>query len=187
MPGSKRRSRPASRTEESSPPSMEAGSRYIRRKQGISRTRTGQIPVNSIDTNLLLYAANEDCDEHGAATTLVRQALNRPADWIVADQVYFELYRLLRNPAVLERPLSASQAWESVDFYRHQSGWMHCCYETSFMSEIIQLLKSEQLPPRRTFDLVLAITLKKHGVKRFYTRNVQDFASLDWFETIDPL
>jgi predicted nucleic acid-binding protein len=143
--------------------------------------------VNSIDTNLLFYTTNEDCDEHEKASALIQQALDRPDDWIVSDQVYFELYGLLRNPVVLERPLSAMEAWESVDFYRHQSGWLHCCYETSFMTEIVDRLKSEEFPPRRTFDIVLAITLKKHGVRTFYTRNVDDFEPLNWFTVINPL
>ena len=30
---------------------------------------------------------------------MIESALAEPAEWIVADQVYFELYRLLRNPA----------------------------------------------------------------------------------------
>lgn len=143
--------------------------------------------MNSLDTNLLLYAANEDCEEYSKAGALVRQALDHPAEWIIADQVYFELYRLLRNPIVLEHPLSAAQAWQIVDFYRHQSGWMHCCYEASFMTEIAELLKRNEFPPRRTFDSVLAITLKKHGVDTFYTRNTRDFEAFQWFALIDPL
>jgi toxin-antitoxin system PIN domain toxin len=143
--------------------------------------------MNSLDTNILLYTANEDCQEHEKARTLVQQALDHSADWIVSDQVYFELYRLLRNPIVLEHPLSAAQAWEIIDFYRHKSGWMHCCYETSFMAEIAELLNSNEFPPRNTFDGVLAITLKKHGVNTLYTRNTRDFEPYQWFTLIDPL
>ena len=143
--------------------------------------------MNSLDTNLLFYAPNEDCEEYEKASDLVQQALNHPVDWIVSDQVYFELYRLLRKPIVLEHPLSAMEAWECIDFYRHQSGWMHCCYETPFMTQIVDQLKNAEFPPRRTFDIVLAITLKMHGVRTFYTRNINDFESFHWFTVIDPL
>jgi toxin-antitoxin system PIN domain toxin len=143
--------------------------------------------MNSLDTNILFYAANEDCKEHDKARALVQQALDHSVEWIISDQVYFELYRLLRNPIVLEHPLSAPRAWEIIDFYRHQSGWMHCCYETSFMTEIAEFLKSNEFPPRKTFDSVLAVTLNKHGVSTFYTRNKGDFEPFHWFKLIDPL
>ena len=143
--------------------------------------------MNSLDTDILFYAANEDCKEHKKAIALVQQALDHSVEWIISDQVYFELYRLLRNPIVLEHPLSAAQAWEIINFYRRQSGWMHCCYETSFMAEIAELLKSNEFPPRKTFDGVLAITLKKHGVDALYTRNARDFEPFGWFTLIDPL
>ena len=143
--------------------------------------------MNSLDTNVLLYASNEDCKEYRKARALVQQALDHPSEWIISDQVYFELYRLLRNPLVLEHPLSAVQAWQIIDFYRYQSGWMHCCYETSFMAEIASHLKRTEFPPRRTFDSLLAITLKKHCVDAFYTRNTRDFEAFQWFTLIDPL
>jgi toxin-antitoxin system PIN domain toxin len=142
--------------------------------------------VNSLDTNILLYATNEDCAEHQGAIALVQQALNRSAGWIVSDQVYFEFYRLLRNPKVLEHPLAGSEAWRIIDFYRHQSGWMHCCYENTYMGEIAAFLDGDDFPPARTFDVVLAVTLKKNGVDTFYTHNKKDFEPYRWFTLIDP-
>jgi hypothetical protein len=36
--------------------------------------------MKSLDTNILLYAADEDCREHDAAIRLVNEALRSPAD-----------------------------------------------------------------------------------------------------------
>jgi len=105
----------------------------------------------------------------------------------VADQVYFELYRLLRNPVVLERPLAAADAWDRIDLFRNRSGWMHCAYETSFMDDVADHLRSNGFGARRTFDLILAVTLKRHSVTTLYTRNTDDFRTLGWFKVIDPL
>ena len=143
--------------------------------------------MNSLDTNILLYATNADCAEHGPARQLVEEALSDPRDWIIADQVYFELYRLLRNATVLQHPLSAMGAWERVDCYRHRSGWKRCSYETPFMGEASVLLQSDSFPSRRTLDLVLAVTLRRHGVSTFYTSNVTDFTDLGWFQVANPL
>jgi hypothetical protein len=40
---------------------------------------------------------------------------------------------------------------------------------------------------RRTFDVVLALTLEANGVTEFYTRNTKDFEDLGLFMAIDPL
>ena len=105
----------------------------------------------------------------------------------MADQVYFELYRLLRNPAVLERPRSSAEAWECLDYYRHHSGWLHCAYETPFMDQVAEILRNTEFAPRKTFDLVLAVTLKRNGVTTLYTRNTADFEGLEWFTVVNPL
>ena len=66
--------------------------------------------MKSLDTNILLYAADEDCREHEAAIRLVNQALDSPTEWMLADQVLFEMYAGLRHPRVFAKPLSAAVA-----------------------------------------------------------------------------
>ncbi|TVR87487.1 MAG: PIN domain-containing protein [Spirochaetaceae bacterium] len=143
--------------------------------------------MNSLDTNILLYAVNRDCAEHGACKDLVDSALREPEVWIVAEQVWFELYRLLRNPAVLARPLGASQAADLVSWYRNSSGWMQCAWTPRLMKQLHTQWGQEQFPARRSFDLILAVTLKAHGVNTLYTRNTKNFADLDFFSVVDPL
>lgn len=118
---------------------------------------------------------------------IVEQALKEPQSWIIADQVWFELYRLLRNPAVLAKPLSAEEAGHTIEWYRRRSGWLSCAWEPDMMSSLIPRLKEKTFVPRNTFDLVLAVTLEKHGVSLFYTRNTRDFAGLGMFEVVNPL
>ncbi|MFA6504853.1 MAG: PIN domain-containing protein [Treponemataceae bacterium] len=143
--------------------------------------------MKSLDTNLLLYAINEDCPEHENCAALVRDALSENESWIIADQVWFELYRLLRNPAVLAKPLNASEAADTVAWYRQKSGWLHCAWECDLMPRLTELWKLESFPARRSFDLVLAVTLRANGVKQFYTRNPKDFDDLGFFTVTNPL
>jgi toxin-antitoxin system PIN domain toxin len=143
--------------------------------------------MKSLDTNILLYALNRDCEEHARATALVEAALAEPERWIIADQVYFELYRLVRNPAVLGSPLSASEADKTVSWYRSRSGWLRCSYEISMMNQVSHFWSSEAFQPRNTFDLVLAVTLAKNGVREFYTRNAGDFDQLGLFDVRNPI
>ena len=143
--------------------------------------------MRSLDTNILLYATNADCPEHEAARRIIESALAEPAEWIVADQVYFELYRLLRNPAVLEQPLSAAQSADVIDYYRRRSGWGRCAWEPRLFSHLFPHLTTENSKATHVFDLVLAFTLQDAGVSTFYTRNTRDFAEVASFEVVNPI
>lgn len=52
--------------------------------------------LSSLDTNLLLYAANEGAGENIFCKLLMRKVIGEPSGWIIADQVYLELYRAIR-------------------------------------------------------------------------------------------
>ena len=143
--------------------------------------------MQSLDTNILLYAINRDCAEHEQCRALVAKALEHPQQWVVADQVWFELYRLLRHPVVLKRPLNASTAADTVAWYRDRSGWASCAWSPTQMGRLDTIWRDDDFPARRAFDAVLALTLRANGVTRFYTRNVRDFAVAGFAEVIDPI
>lgn len=143
--------------------------------------------MRSLDTNILLYATNADCPEHSAAKVIVQSALEQPQNWIIADQVYFELYRLLRNPAVLEEPLTAAEAADVIDYYRRRAGWGRCAWEPRLFSRLLPYLKNEQSRGKHVFDLVLAFTLPDAGITTLYTRNTRDFEEIAEFEAVNPI
>jgi predicted nucleic acid-binding protein len=143
--------------------------------------------MKSLDTNILLYAADEDCREHDAAIRLLNDALGSPAEWMLSDQVLFEMYAGLRHPGVFAKPLSAAEAARRVAFLRDESGFSFCCHELRSWSTIHAGLSASAFPRRRTYDLVLAVTLRSNGVTDFYTRNVADFRDAGFDRIINPI
>jgi uncharacterized protein len=143
--------------------------------------------MRSLDTNILLYAMNADCQEHRQALAVVEDMLSAPDQWILADQVLLEYYRLVRNPSVLGHPLDSATAARQIQYFREKAGCAHCSYETALWPKLSSLLQAPSFPARRTFDAVLAVTLKAHGVKRFFTRNKADFEPFGWFEVVNPI
>jgi uncharacterized protein len=141
----------------------------------------------SLDTNILLYAANEDSPEHLVCKGFLENIIKDPSDWIVADQVYLELYRALRNPKVMTNPLTPLQAASHISVIRDEMGLMHCGYAVECWGQLIKRLGEDDFPFRRTHDAVLAATLLSHGVKTFYTRNTKDFVSAGFQELINPV
>lgn len=143
--------------------------------------------MKSMDTNILVYAANTDCPEHLRALAVVEEMLKRPTDWILADQVLWELYKAQRNPRIFEKPRTAAQAAAHLKFLREQCGVAHCAYEPALYSSLIRQLERPAFPYQRTHDAVLGATLIHHGVREFYTRNEKDFADCGFARVINPI
>ena len=143
--------------------------------------------MNSLDTNILLYAANTSAPEHAKALAVVNEMLSHPSEWILSDQVLWEFYKALRHPKILQKPRTAPQAAEQVRFLREQSGVACCAYEIAFFDDVLQLLEKPRFPYQRTHDTVLGATLRRHGVKTFYTRNQKDFADVGFSKVVNPI
>jgi hypothetical protein len=145
--------------------------------------------VISLDTNLLFLAFAADRPEHGAAQDFVK-ALSMRDDVAVSEFVMIEFYNLLRNPAVVRRPLSSADAVEVVQVYRRHPAWMLLGF-TSDSVRLHDALWSWAARPdatrNRLYDARLALTLRHHGVTEFATRNVKDFQGFGFKKVWDPL
>jgi predicted nucleic acid-binding protein len=144
--------------------------------------------VKSLDTNILVHALDTDSPYHAACFPVYKSLLRDRNTWIIADQTYFELYRLLRNPVVFRNPLTAAQATRTIDRIRDGGMAMHCAYDTRHWPKVMDLLR--RFPDRKgilVFDAALAVTLHGKGVKTFYTRNTRDFRDFGLFDVVDPV
>ena len=143
----------------------------------------------SIDTNLLLYAQVEDCREHRGAREFVVAAGGRE-DVVVSEFVLVELYRLLRNPAVVKRPLTAAEAVAVVEAYRRHPRWRLVGFTSdnrTLHDALWRLAAAPAFAYRRIFDARLALTLRHHGTTELATTNVNDFEGFGFTRVWDPL
>lgn len=141
--------------------------------------------VISLDTNILLYALNRDCAEHPRAAEFVESCAER-SDVALAELVLVELYVLLRNPAVLARPLPAPEAAAVCQHYRAHPRWA-LIENAQIMSEVWKRAALRGMARRHIFDARLALTLRAHGVAELATRNVRDFEGFGFEHLFDPL
>lgn len=138
----------------------------------------------SIDTNILLYAYNQDCDEHRAATSFLTECSRRD-DVAICELVLVELYQLLRSPAVLQRPLDAPDAAEVCQTFRHNSRWA-LIESAPVMDHVWTFAGRPGVARRRLFDARLGFTLRHHGVRELATRKVKDFEGIGFERVWDP-
>jgi uncharacterized protein len=139
----------------------------------------------SVDTNILVYAFNQDSDVHDIARSFVSGLAPRQ-DVVIAELVLVELYLLLRNGAVFPKPLDADAAVRVCRSLRANPNWriVEC---RGVMADVWREAGRVEFPRRRIIDVRLALTLKAAGVTEFATRNTADFAGLGFSRVFDPL
>jgi len=143
----------------------------------------------AIDANILLYAYVEAAPEHARARAFLQKHAHDDGV-AVSEFTLAELYLLLRNPSVLEKPLTAAAATQIIQAYRHHPRWKIPGFPPSSRSvhdQLWSLAKSSQFARRRLFDVRTAITLMACGVDAFATANVKDFQNLGFKRVWNPL
>ena len=143
----------------------------------------------SIDTNLLFFAYAADRPEHEKAAEWLEGLVSR-RDVALSEFILVEFYNLLRNPAVLKKPLSAPEAAEVIHSYRRHPHWKRLGFPRDgrrMHDELWTLAATPGLPRRRIFDARQAYALLHHGVRSFATANVKDFEGLGFERVWNPL
>jgi predicted nucleic acid-binding protein len=143
--------------------------------------------LKSLDINILVYALNSDCGEFQRAAAALQDALDDPEERIIADQVYLELYKALRNPRIFEKPYGAKEAFSKIQILRDECGLRHCCYGDQVWDRLTGRIVKPDFPYQRTHDAVLAETLLKAGVHSLYTRNTKDYEGYGLAALFNPI
>lgn len=143
----------------------------------------------SIDTNILLHAFNEHSPRHQAAYAWIT-SIQRFEDVAISEFILAEFYGLLRNPAVLKHPLTAEEAVEVIQTYRHHPRWRLIGFPTESRPLHDTLWKkatAKTFAFRRLYDTRSALTLIAQGVTDFATVNVKDFEGVGFRRVWSPI
>ena len=138
----------------------------------------------SFDTNLLFPALEPSHADHEPAR-LWLSSLDGEVG--ISELVLMELYAVVRNPAVAERPLSTAQAVALIETLRTNPRWRLLDAPSGIMSEVWRRAADPGYGRRRIFDARIGLSLARQGVTDFDTRNVRDFQDLGFARVFDPL
>jgi uncharacterized protein len=143
----------------------------------------------SIDTNILLHAINADSPSHDSALAWI--TLIQSTDEVaISELILAELYGLLRNPAILKRPLDGEDAVEVIETYRTHPRWRLIGFpgESRVLhDQLWQRAKAKTFAFRRLYDVRSALTMISQGVTEFATANVKDFQGLGFKRVWNPI
>jgi uncharacterized protein len=143
----------------------------------------------SIDTNVLLHGFNRNSPLHERAYQWLA-SIPTDTEVGISELVLAELYCLLRNPAVVSRPLNAASAVSVIRSYRAHPRWRLLGFpmeSRSLHDRLWELAGTDGFAFRRIYDLRTALTLVAQGVTDFATTNVKDFRGAGFARVWDPL
>ncbi len=142
-----------------------------------------------IDTNLLVYAHNQDSKLNEKAAVFLEKVMNELDDEgnlsvCLPTQVLVEFLNVITK-SNLEKPLSIAEAVIVVQDYL-DAGIKIIHQQETQIQTFLELLRSVTTR-KKVFDVALAATLKDNAVSGLYTVNTQDFIEFDFLEVINPL
>lgn len=143
----------------------------------------------SIDTNLLLPAIESGNPEHESAAAFLNSLENRE-DVAISEFVLLELYNLLRDPAVLARPLETGAAVDVCEAFRQHPRWQLIGFppdSRAFHDAFWPRLREKDFARRRSYDWRMGLCLLRQGVTEFATVNIKDFKGIGFRRVWNPL
>ena len=140
-----------------------------------------------IDTNILLYAANKDAEEHSLSVSFLRGAAGSSGAWFLTEGILYEFLRVSTHPRVFERPLTWKEALRflkpfliSRRFHILIAGEDHWTMLEKILGELVR--PSGNL----FFDIRTVALMRGHGVREIYTTD-SDFLQFRDIQVINPL
>ena len=135
------------------------------------------------DTNILVYAADEDSPFHSAYHERQR---NRADAWFITWAILYEFLRVTIHPRVMRRPWNVREAWVFVQALLTSPG-LSALVPTQAARMLLSGFSRISSPDRNLLhDTHTAILLREHGIRQICTRDT-DFHRFHFLEMLDPL
>jgi predicted nucleic acid-binding protein len=137
-----------------------------------------------VDTNVLVYAADESSEFHEAS-----RALRDHEDIALAitPQILMEFYAIITDPRRVTSPCSAEEARSELAKYIHAPHIVTLHPPSDVLTRVLTLLEAHpQVTRQNIFDLFIVATMLGNGVNRIYTFNDQDFSLFTEIEVLRP-
>lgn len=140
-----------------------------------------------VDTNVLVYAADEDSPVHVHCRDLLEEWRKQASAWYLTWGIVYEFLRVSTHPRVFRVPWSAGRAWSFVEAVLASSG-IGMLVPTERHARVASAVIEEIpfLSGNLVHDAKTAILMREHGIKTIYTRDT-DFHRFPFVEPIDPL
>lgn len=140
-----------------------------------------------IDTNILLYAANQDASEHPVALRFLEDAARSPESWYLTEGIAYEFLRVATHQKVFPQPLSWEDALSFLEQLSALRNFQWLVAGERHWEMLREILGALTHPSGNLFfDIRNAALMREHGLKRIYTTDT-DFLQFPDLDVINPL
>lgn len=139
-----------------------------------------------VDTNVLVYAADEHSPYHARCHALLESWRNQASAWYLTWGIVYEFLRVATHPRVLRVPWSAAEAWGFIEAVLAAQGLgvlVATDRHAAVAAEVLSLVP--HLSGNLMHEAQTAVLMREHGVIKIYTRDT-DFHRFPFLEPIDP-
>ncbi len=138
-----------------------------------------------IDTNILVYACNEDTGFHREALKIIEEALDNKLDAAVADKNIFEFFAIITDGRRVTNPVSPGEAIEIIRLLLDSNIKIIYSSPLSF-SKTLELVKKYNIKTQDIFDINLVGLMIQNNIRKIITANEKHFKDIQEIELINP-
>lgn len=138
----------------------------------------------TVDANILVYASNRDDPVHATARGLIERLAAGPDLVYLFWPVLLGYLRIVTHPALLPRPLAASDALANMDSLL-ALGHVRAPGEPAGFWDMFRLTAASDVRGNLVPDAHLAALMRAHGVATVYSRD-RDLRRFDAIAVVDP-
>ena len=141
----------------------------------------------AFDTNVLVYAANEDSEFHDACRRSLDDARDDPSPAFLTWGVCYEFLQVVTHSRAQPVAWNPTEAWAFLTGLLESPGFSLLTPTTRHTAVLGRTLAEvPNIRGLRMHDLHTAVLMREHGISRICTRD-RDFSLFPFLDVVDPL
>ncbi len=140
-----------------------------------------------LDTNILVYAANQDSDYHIACRRIIDQRLDIPDPTFLTWGICYEFLRVTTHRGPFPHRINAVDASRFLADLLSQPGFSVLTVTNRHLDLLsLTLIEFPEFSGNLMHDVHTAVLMREHGISRICTRDA-DFYRFPFLTVVDPL
>lgn len=138
-----------------------------------------------IDTNILVYAYNEDVEFHKKALKILEDALNNRINAVITDKSLLEFFAIITDKRRVENPVTINEAIEIINLLVDSN--IKILYSSPhIVTKTFELAGKYNIKKQEIFDLNLVAFIIQNKIDTIITANDRHFKNIKEIKVLNP-
>lgn len=138
------------------------------------------------DTNILLYAANEQSEFHDVCRRRLNEARNDVSPSFVTWSICYEFMRACTHPRFPANPWRLDRAWDFVESLLDSPSFSILLLTERHQSVLAQTIReTPDIQGNRVHDMHIVALMREHGISRIRAKDA-GFRRFPFLSVADP-